>query len=85
MDTWGERLRRDYFGMHRFDDPDGVVEFNLPLGEWIALFRANGFQVDRLIELRPAEDAPSTYRTPAETRWAHRWPMEQLWVLRKEA
>ena len=33
----------DYFGIHRFDDTDGSVLFQLPYGEWIRLFRAHGF------------------------------------------
>ena len=28
-------------------------------------------------------DAISTYRTPAELAWARRWPMENIWKLRK--
>ena len=39
------------------------VEFQLPYGEWIRLFRANGLIVEDLIELRPGADAVSTYRT----------------------
>ena len=32
-----------YFGMHRWETPEGSVEFMLPLGEWIRLFRRSGF------------------------------------------
>ena len=32
--------------------------------------------------LRPA--AESTYRTAEETEWARKWPMEQIWIVRKE-
>ena len=52
----GERLTLDYFGMHRIEVEDEVT-FNLPYGEWIRLFRANGFVVEDLIEPRPAPDA----------------------------
>ena len=82
-DRWDERLHRDYFGMHRWDDPDGAVEFNLPTGEWIRLFRANGFDIEDLIEVQPPEGATSTYRDEAATAWARRWPMEQIWKVRK--
>ena len=82
QDGWTERLERDYFGMHRWDDGE-TVEFNLPVGEWIRLFRANRFEIEDLIEVQPPVDARSTYRTPAETAWARRWPMEQIWKVRR--
>ena len=57
--------------MHRFDElPDEPVEFNLPYGEWIRLFREHGFRVEALVEVRPPEDAETTYRTADETAWA---------------
>jgi SAM-dependent methyltransferase len=74
------RLVADYFGMHRFDDELGEpVEFNLPYGEWIRLFRESGFRVGSLIEIRPPERAESTYRSAADTEWARSWPMEEIW------
>jgi SAM-dependent methyltransferase len=82
-DGWDERLQRPYFGMHRWQDPDGAVEFNLPTGEWIRLFRANGFAIEDLIEVQPPEGATSTYRDRAATAWARRWPMEQIWRVRR--
>ncbi len=81
-DTYGTTLERDWFGLHRIEQPDGMVEFVLPHGEWIALFRANGFTIERLVEVRPPEGAATTYRTPEETAWARRFPMEQIWVVR---
>jgi SAM-dependent methyltransferase len=83
-DTWGTRLERDWFGMHRRETPDGTVEFMLTHGEWISLFREHGLAVERLVETRPSEGAPSTYRTAEETAWARRFPMEQIWVLRRQ-
>jgi SAM-dependent methyltransferase len=77
-------LHLDYFGMHRVEEADGPVQFELPYGEWIRLFRANGFEIEDLHEIRPPESAESTYRTAEETDWARRWPMEQIWVVRKE-
>jgi SAM-dependent methyltransferase len=82
-DGWDDRLYRDYFGMHRWDDPEGAVEFNLPTGDWIRLFRANGLEVEDLIEVRPPDGAASTYRDEGATAWARRWPMEQIWKVRK--
>jgi SAM-dependent methyltransferase len=83
-DTIGRELVIDYFGLHRLEDADGYVQFELPYGEWIRLFRENGLAVEELLEIRPPADAPSTYRTPAETEWARHWPMEQIWRVRKE-
>ena len=71
----GERLALDYFGMHVIDDGE-EVSFNLPFGEWIRLFRANGFVVEDLIEPQPAPDATSSYRSAASLAWARRWPAE---------
>ena len=83
-ETMERRLVGSYFGMHRFDDlGDEPVEFNLPYGEWIRLFRANGFLVEALLEIRPPEGAESTYRTVEETQWARSWPMEEIWRCRK--
>ena len=81
----GAHLAGDYFGMHelRYVESDGTesVEFQLPYGEWIRLFRANGFVVDALIETRPPAGSRSTYRTGEDLEWARRWPMECIWRL----
>jgi len=82
-DAWSETLQRDFFGMHRWDDPEGTVEFNLGHGDWIRLFRANGFEIEALLEIRPPEGATSTYRDETATAWARRWPMEQIWKVRR--
>jgi SAM-dependent methyltransferase len=76
-------LKRDYFGMHRFEWPDSDgVEFHLGYGDWIRLLRRSGFEVEDLIELRPAEG--STTRYPyVSTDWARRWPAEEVWVARR--
>jgi hypothetical protein len=82
-EAYSERLEASYFDLHRVETPEGSVEFNLPLGSWIRLFREHGFVVEDLIEVRPPEGAASTYRTDEETAWARRWPMEQIWKVRK--
>ncbi|HLX39045.1 MAG TPA: class I SAM-dependent methyltransferase [Ktedonobacteraceae bacterium] len=79
-----QRLLNDYFGMHRFEWEDSV-EFQLPYGEWIRLFRQNGLAIEDLIEVQPPAEATSTYRSSEETEWARHWPMENIWKLRKEA
>ena len=77
-------LKRDYFGLHRFEwaDEDDSVEFHLGYGDWIRLFRANGFEVVDLIELKAPEGATTSYDfvTP---EWARRWPSEEVWRVRK--
>ncbi|MEP6638411.1 MAG: class I SAM-dependent methyltransferase [Chloroflexota bacterium] len=78
----GDRLAIDYFGMHRFEDDDEVW-FQLPYGDWIRLFRANGLVVEDLIEPRPAADATSSYRDAEHLAWARRWPSENIWRLRR--
>lgn len=78
-------LHRDYFGLHRIEEADGPVQFELPYGEWIRLFRANELEVEDVREIRPPLGAASTYRSAEETEWARSWPMEQMWIARKEA
>jgi SAM-dependent methyltransferase len=78
-----ERLSIDYFDLHRLDDSDGEVVFQLPFGAWIRLFRANGFEVEDLIEPRPPVDAVSSYRDAASLAWSRRWPSEAIWRLRR--
>jgi SAM-dependent methyltransferase len=79
-----DHLANDYFGMHQVDVGDSAhVEFQLPYGEWIRLFVANDLEVVDLIELRPAEDATSTYRSEVARTWARRWPLEHIWKLRR--
>ena len=77
-----ERLERPYFGMHRIDWPDGSVEFHLGYGDWIRLLRGNGFEVEDLIEFRPAADA-TTGEGWMTTEWARNWPCEEVWKARK--
>lgn len=79
----GETLLRPQFDMHRFEWPDDpTIEFHLSHGDWIRLFRAHGFDVEALIELRAPVGATTRYEfvTPA---WAGRWPHEEAWRVRK--
>lgn len=80
----GTTLRRDYFGMHRYEWPDDDgIEFHLNHGDWIRLLRGSGFEVEDLIELRPPGDATTRY--PFVTLdWALRWPSEEVWVARRQ-
>lgn len=72
---------RDYFDLHSGDGH--TIGFQLPYGGWLRLFRANGFVVEDLIELRPPDGVASSYRSAAATEWARRWPIEHIWVARR--
>ena len=74
-----DRLLRDYFGMHRFEWPDDPsVEFHLGYGDMIRLLRRCGLEVEDMIEVRPREDATTSYPY-APVEWARRWPAEEVW------
>jgi SAM-dependent methyltransferase len=82
----GECLQRPQFGMHRFEWPDGGVEFHLGHGEWIDLLRTNGFEVERLVEIQAPPDAEThPYYAFVTADWARKWPSEELWAARKRA
>lgn len=78
-------MLRPYFGLHRLEwQSDRSVNFALGYGDWIRLLRTNGFEVEDLLELRPAEDASTTY--PFVTlEWARSWPSEEVWIARKRS
>ena len=77
-----DRLLRPTFGLHRIDWPDGSTNFYLPHQEWIRLLRRSGFEIEDLVQLRPAADATTRY--PFVTvEWARQWPSEEVWKVRK--
>jgi hypothetical protein len=80
-ETVGDLPRNNYFEHRGFEDDEGV-DFQLPYGEWIRLFRANGLLVEDLMELRPAPDATSSYDL-VTVDWARRLPAEHIWKLRR--
>jgi len=78
-----DRLRRAQFGMHRMQWPGHEeVEFALGHGDWIRCLRANGFEVEDLIEVRPPEGATTRYGF-VDLAWARQWPSEEIWVARR--
>jgi SAM-dependent methyltransferase len=83
LEAPGERLRRDYFGLHALDEGGGAATFNLPYGEWVRRFRESGLAVEGLIEPRPPPGATSTFWGKG-TDWARRWPAELIWTVRRE-
>jgi len=81
----GDRLLRDYFGLHRLEWPDdGSVEFALPYGEWFRLLRDTGFEIEDFLELQAPADATRDfdYVTAA---WSKRWPSEHVFKAVKRA
>ena len=83
-----ECFRRPYFGMHRFEWPDDdSVEFHLGHGEMIRLLRANGFEIENLIELQaPVETGQATPLIASiPDEWARQWPAEEIWCARKRS
>jgi SAM-dependent methyltransferase len=78
----GAELALDYYGMHALHAAEEIV-FQLPYGDWIRLLVGNGLAVEDLVELRPAADAASSYRSDAALAWARRWPIEHVWKARR--
>jgi SAM-dependent methyltransferase len=79
-----EILKRPMFGMHRTVWPDipDAVEFHLAHGDWIRLFRASGFEVEDLVEIRPPADATTSYPW-MDLAWARKWACEEAWKVRR--
>jgi SAM-dependent methyltransferase len=81
----GEELLRPQFGMHRFAEWDGV-EYHLGHGDWIALLRQNGLEIEALYELQaPPQALTHEYYSFVSAEWARRWPAEEIWKARKRA
>src|SRR5439155_13371646 len=81
--TLEHELRGSYFEIGRVEDVDGLVEYQLPYGKWIHLLRQSDLVVEDLIEIRPPEDATTTYDDLVPLEWARRWPAENIWKSRK--
>ncbi len=79
-----ERLVNPQFGMHRFEWPEGGVEFHLAHGEWIRLLREHGFEIEALNELQAPPEA-RTHETYdyVTAEWGRKWPAEEIWRARK--
>jgi SAM-dependent methyltransferase len=80
-ETVGETALNNYFEHRGFEDDEGV-DFQLPYGEWIRLFRAHSLVVEDLIELRPPPGATSSYDL-VSLEWARRLPAEHVWKARR--
>src|SRR4051812_45503509 len=78
-----DRLRRDWRTPRRIEwADDGSIEFQRPPGEWIALLRGYGFEVERLEHLLadPEADVPALWAGTPD--WPRRWPPEEVWLAR---
>ena len=82
-----EALQRPQFGPAAMQWPgEQGIEYHLPHGDWIDLLRANGFEIERLIELKaPPEAQAHTYYDYVTPAWAWKWPHEEIWVARRTA
>jgi SAM-dependent methyltransferase len=76
------QLTVDYFKLSELDD-GGSVEYQLPYGAWIRLFRRHAFVVEDLIELQAPAHATTTYSDFVPVAWARKWPAEHIWKLKK--
>jgi SAM-dependent methyltransferase len=77
-------LLRPLRGLHRLEwSSDASVNFALGHGDWIRILRSNGFAIESLRELWPAEGATTSfpYVTP---EWAAQWPTEEVWTARRQ-
>ena len=55
------------------------------MDEWL---RANGFDVEDLIEIRPPEDSRRFMEKDLDLpslEWSRRWPCEEIWKASKKA
>lgn len=81
----GTELVRPYFGLYRLDwsevevEPGGV-EFIPTIGEWFAIFREIGFDVEDYLEIQAPQGANGApFVVGAD--WAKKWPSEHIWKL----
>jgi SAM-dependent methyltransferase len=83
-DTVTPRLVTNYFALSARDDGQSV-DYQLPYGEWIRLFRRHDLIVEDLVELQAPAHATTTYSDFAPAEWARKWPAEHIWKLRRGA
>ncbi len=75
-------LQNNYFELRSSQD-DQSVNFQLPYGEWIRLFRRNGFIIEDLVELQAPVEATTSYEEYVPKQWARAWPAEHIWKVRR--
>jgi hypothetical protein len=79
-----ETLQRPQLGLHKLEwaEPDPEIEFQLGHGDWIRLLRANGFEIEDLVELFAPADAVDHGYYASNADWAKKWPSEEIWRAR---
>ena len=70
--------------MHRLEwtEPDHEIEFQLGHGDWVRLLRANGFEIEDLVELFASDDAVDHAYYHSNAEWSKKWPFEEIWRVR---
>jgi ubiquinone/menaquinone biosynthesis C-methylase UbiE len=81
----GETLQRPLAGLYRNEWPEEIgVEYHLAHASWIDLLHANGFQVERLIDVYAGPDSQRhDFYGYVSPEWARKWPPEEIWTARK--
>jgi SAM-dependent methyltransferase len=77
------KLHIDYSQLGRMALDEGTIDWVLPPGAWIRVLRANGLEIEGLVELCASEGASTTYVEFAPPKWARRWPAEWIWKARR--
>ena len=82
-----ETLQRPQFGAYRMQwTGETGIEYHIAHGDWIDLLRANGFEIERLIELKAPPDAKAhEFYDYVSPEWAWQWPCEEIWVARLDS
>jgi SAM-dependent methyltransferase len=77
------KLQMDYADLGRMALAEGTIDWVLPAGGWIRVLRANGFDIEDLVELLVRPGDATTYEDFAPPKWARRWPAEWIWSARR--
>ncbi len=79
-----ETLQRPQLGLYRVEwtEPEPEIEFQMGHGDWIRLLRANGFEIEALVELYAREEAVDHPYYSSNAEWAKKWPSEEIWRAR---
>jgi SAM-dependent methyltransferase len=80
-----EALHIPLASLYRSEWPDEVgVEYHLPHSRWIDLLHANGFEIEKLIDVYAGpESLRHDYYGYVSVEWARKWPAEEIWTARK--
>ncbi len=76
-----ERLLRGHREAYRVHWSGGGVEFHPSHGDWLRLLRRSGFVVEAMHEMfAPPGSGEHAFYEIVSSRWATKWPAEELWV-----